>query len=161
MYVDCIFGLEKVEIWRKKIENQTGIKSIPVWHKSRGIDYFKRMVDEYDYIAIGGFANGDIKKTEYPLINKMIKYANVRGTKVHGLGFTRMKYIYDYPFYSVDSSAWCTGAVRGGHLYYFDGKIMKYDIIKNGKKLNLSIMAMRSFSEWVKFQKYLNTRRVV
>ena len=161
MDVDCIFGLEKVEIWRKKIENQTGIKSIPVWHKSRGIDYFKRMVDEYDYIAIGGFANGDIKKTEYPLINKMIKYANVRGTKVHGLGFTRMKYIYDYPFYSVDSSAWCTGAVRGGHLYYFDGKIMKYDIIKNGKKLNLSIMAMRSFSEWVKFQKYLNTRRVV
>ena len=61
MDVDCIFGLEKVEIWRKKIENQTGIKSIPVWHKSRGIDYFKRMVDEYDYIAIGGFANGDIK----------------------------------------------------------------------------------------------------
>ena len=45
--------------------------------------------------GIGGFANGDIKKTEYPLINKMIKYANVRGTKVHGLGFTRMKYIYD------------------------------------------------------------------
>ena len=47
------------------------------------------------------------------------------------------------------------------HGAHFDGKIMKYDIIKNGKKLNLSIMAMRSFSEWVKFQKYLNTRRVV
>lgn len=161
MDVDCIFGLEKVEIWRKKIENQTGIKSIPVWHKSRGIDYFKRMVDEYDYIAIGGFANGDIKKTEYTLINKMVKYANARGTKVHGLGFTQMKHIYDYPFYSVDSSTWCTGVVRGGYLYYFDGKVMKYDIIKNGKKLNLSKMAMRSFSEWVKFQKYLNTRRVV
>ena len=161
MDVDCIFGLEKVEIWRKKIENQTGIKSIPVWHKSRGIDYFKQMVNEYDYIAIGGFANGDIKKTEYPLINKMVKYANARGTKVHGLGFTQMKHIYDYPFYSVDSSTWCTGVVRGGYLYYFDGKVMKYDIIKNGKKLNLSKMAMRSFSEWVKFQKYLNTRRVV
>lgn len=52
--VDNIFGLEQVENWRKKIELATGQRCIPVWHKGRGVEYFKQMCRDYSYIAIGG-----------------------------------------------------------------------------------------------------------
>lgn len=88
MDVDSIFGIEAVEQWRKQIEIQTGKKCIPVWHKQRGVEYWKKMCKEYDYIAIGGLVIG-AKKQEYPYYKKLIEYAAMRGVKVHGLGFTR------------------------------------------------------------------------
>lgn len=42
--VDSIKGIEWVEKTRKRIEQETGVKSIPVWHKSRGIEYLKKCV---------------------------------------------------------------------------------------------------------------------
>ena len=116
--VDTIFGIEFVEEMRRKLERETGKKCIPVWHKSRGIDYFKKMVDKYDYIAIGGLAIKHIKQKEYPLIKKMVDYAYERGVKVHGLGFTKTKILEKekWKFYSVDSSSWLSSASRGQKL---------------------------------------------
>ncbi len=34
--VDNIFGLDRVEFWRHKMENAIGYQCIPVWHKGRG-----------------------------------------------------------------------------------------------------------------------------
>ena len=62
MDVDKIFGLETVESWRKQIEIQTGKKCIPVWHKQRGVEYWKKMCRNYDYIAIGGLVLGAKKQ---------------------------------------------------------------------------------------------------
>ena len=42
--VDTIFGIEFVEKLRRKIEKETGRKPIPVWHKGRGIEYWKKCV---------------------------------------------------------------------------------------------------------------------
>lgn len=68
--IDKIVGYEKVKKIRGQLEYETGKKSIPVWHKSRGIEEFKKLVSEYDYIAVGGFAIGDIRPQEYPIIKK-------------------------------------------------------------------------------------------
>jgi len=37
--IDSILSLKEVEKLREKLEKLTGKKSIPVWHRSRGIDY--------------------------------------------------------------------------------------------------------------------------
>ena len=99
---DNIFGLSKVEEWRRKMERTTGRQCIPVWHKGRGVEYWKKMCREYKYVAIGGLVF-HVKKQEYELIKKLVHYAAVRGVKVHGLGFTKTKSLNEYEFYSVDS----------------------------------------------------------
>ena len=58
---DSVHGLDKVLEMRGKLEAKTGKKCIPVWHKSRGIECFKKLCKEYDYIAIGGFVTKEIK----------------------------------------------------------------------------------------------------
>lgn len=158
--VDVIFGIEFVEEMRKKIEKETGKKCIPVWHKSRGIEYWKKMCNEYEYVAIGGLAIKHIKQCEYPLIKKMVDYAYKKNVKVHGLGFTKTKELDNYKFYSVDSSSWLSSASRGQTLNLFDGeKIVNKKINKKDKKVNIKEMSKFNFKEWIKYQKYMSQKR--
>ena len=154
--VDTIFGIEFVEMMRKRLEEGTGKQCIPVWHKGRGIDYWKKMVDNYKYIAIGGLVF-HVKKQEWPLIKKMVDYAYAKGVKVHGLGFTKTKDLYKYKFYSVDSSSWLSSASRGQTLSFFNGvNIVNRKIEKNSKKVIIKYMSEHNFKEWVKYQKYMD-----
>ncbi|MDI7818500.1 hypothetical protein QMM58_19270 [Clostridioides difficile] len=156
--VDVIFGLEQVEKWTKKIESEVGRQCIPVWHKSRGVEYWKKLCATYKYIAVGGFAINDIKKQEYPLIQKMVEYAYQKGVKVHGLGFTKTKILKSFKFYSVDSSSWTIGASIGQQLYTFkNGDIHIRRLEKEGnKKTDLKKLVAHSMCEWVKYQKFMN-----
>lgn len=150
--VDTIFGIEFVEELRKKLEYETGKKCIPVWHKGRGIDYFKKMCEEYKYIAIGGLVF-HVKKQEYPLIKKMVDYAYSKGVKVHGLGFTKTKELKNYKFYSVDSASWTKAAALGQQIHFFNGKdISSRQLNKQGRKVILSKLVKHNFLEWCKFQ---------
>ncbi|WP_177187420.1 hypothetical protein [Peptostreptococcus sp. D1] len=158
MDVDVIFGIKQVEKWRHKIEISTGKKCIPVWHLNRGIEYWKKMCNEYNYVAIGGLVTG-MKKQNYPLIKKMINYANSKGVKVHGLGFTKTKILREFKFYSVDSSSWSLSAVRGNQIHHFkDGVIEQRQIDKKDKinyKTNGSLLASHNMKEWIKYQIYM------
>ena len=49
--VDSIVGYEKVKQLRKRLENETGKKCIPVWHKSRGKEEYLKMCKKIDEIA--------------------------------------------------------------------------------------------------------------
>lgn len=160
MDVDSIFGIEAVEQWRKQIETQTGKKCIPVWHKQRGVEYWKKMCKEYDYIAIGGLVLG-AKKQEYPYYKKLVEYATIRGVKVHGLGFTKTKILQEYSFYSVDSSSWLTGAARGKQKHTFQNGIIVSKKINNyGKKVKIGKVCAYNFCQWVLYQKYMEGVRV-
>ena len=133
-----------------------GGQCIPVWHKSRGIQEFKNLCSEYEYIAIGGFAIKDIKPKEYQYIYKMIEYAKSKNVKVHGLGFTKVNEIPKGSFFSVDSTRWnCT---RFGRIEYYDGKTIKAIDKRNiGKRIKTekrNEINRIIFGEWVKFQKY-------
>lgn len=122
--IDSIVGLDTVLEIRKKLEDLTGTKPIPVWHKSRGIEQFKRDADEYSYVAIGGIVSREFSPKEYPLFSSLISISHKSGAKIHGLGFTNLEGIKKYHFDSVDSTAWVSGN-RFGAVYYFDGKTMK------------------------------------
>ena len=152
--IDCIVGYENVLRIRKYIEEKTGKKCIPVWHKSRGKDEFLKMCDEYDYVAIGGIVSKEIKQNEYPFFTWFINEAHKRGCKIHGLGFTNLKGLEKYKFDSVDSTSWTTGN-RFGSVYFFNGRtVVKYDKQQGQRLADSRAVAIHNFNEWVKFQKY-------
>ena len=153
--VDSIVGYEKVKQLRKRLENETGKKCIPVWHKSRGKEEYLKMCEEYDYVAIGGIVTKEIPQRQYSFFPWFINEAHKRNCKVHGLGFTSTSYFDKIRFDSVDSTTW-TMSRRLGNLCYFDGKkMMRYSPQENGKRpRNTESLAIYSFNEWIKFQRY-------
>lgn len=158
--VDTIFGIEYVEELRNKLEKGTGKRCIPVWHKGRGIEYWKKMVDKYNYVAIGGLVF-HVKQREYPLIKKMVDYAYQRGVKVHGLGFTKTRILEkdNWKFYSVDSSSWLSSASRGRNLQVFKNGMVKYlKFEKRDVKAKINKMVTFNFLEWCKYQKYMDKK---
>lgn len=159
--IDSIVGLQEVERLRAKLETLTGRKCIPVWHKSRGIDYWRKMCSEYDYIGIGGIVSKEIPRSILPQIaNKLIAYAHAKGVKVHLLGYTPCDILAEgINLDSADSTTWIVGN-RAGVVYKFDGrKICKHNIPK-GKRLKASEVAKHNFIEWTKYQQYLRDKIV-
>lgn len=105
MDVDNAIGYERVLYLRSILESVSD-KIIPVWHKNRGIDEYKKMCQQYagKIVAITGFRNEDIKDEQYIMF---LKYAKRHGCKVHCLGMTRKEILDKVPFDYVDSSSWC------------------------------------------------------
>ena len=152
MDIDSVVGLKKVEQLRIKLEKLTNKKCIPVWHKSRGKEYFLQMIKKYDYVAIGGLAINTIRRPDFKYLHWFIKEAHKNNCKIHGLGFTP-KGLKNYRFDSVDSKSWLNGNL-GKFLYKFNnGKIRKIDLISD-KKFNPKKVAQHNFLEWIKYQKY-------
>lgn len=153
--VDNIFGLEKVEYWRSKIEKSTGKQCIPVWHKGRGVEYWKTMCSEYKYVAIGGLVF-HVKKEEYDSIKELVKYANRRGVKVHGLGFTKIQTLKEYEWYSVDSTTWKLAAAKGRIRYDFkNGMLKQHKINTRGGKIDTPKLVAYNMKEWAKYQRFM------
>lgn len=155
--IDSVVGYEKVLTYRRRLENLVGHPSIPVWHKSRGIQDFKAMCDQYDYVAIGGIVSKEIKPDQYKAFPSMIKEAHKRGAKIHGLGFTNLSWLPKCHFDSVDSTAWTTGN-RFGFIYQFTGSTMRKIDCPKGKRLKDGRqIALINYTEWIKFQRYAET----
>lgn len=150
--LDSVIGYEKVIKLRQRLENEIGWKSMPVWHMSRGIDEFKKHCEEYSYIAIGGLVE-HVPKSAYPLIKELVRYANYKGVKVHGLGFTNAD-SYNYGFYSVDSSSWSAGRRYGQAVFFNGNKIQQHKKSENTKGVYRNI-DRNNFIEWCKFQRYV------
>ena len=155
--IDVLVGYEEVKRLRRKLENLTGKKCIPVWHLNRGKDEFLKMCDEYDYVALGGIAGANkhslIVKKYIELFPWFIKEAHKRGTKIHGLGFTDFSKLQNYHFDSVDSTSWVSGG-RFGMVYVFDGKNMKVVRHDDRRVKNVKDVSCHNYKEWCKFQKY-------
>lgn len=151
--IDSIVGIKEVERLRSKLEFLTKKQCIPVWHKSRGIEYWNLICQTYDYVAIGGLVTKEIKSTEYNVFYNLLQLAKENNCKVHGLGFTNLKGIQRYKFDSVDSTSWLSGN-RFGSVYLFNGKTMTQKKKEKGQRVKTHLVAKHNFFEWVKFSKY-------
>lgn len=155
--IDVLIGYEKVKEYTKYLEEKTRRRCIPVWHKSRGLDEWKRITKEYDYVAIGGIVTKEITKKDYPVFIPLLKIAKENNCKVHGLGFTNLKEANKYHFYSVDSTSWKSGN-RFGTLYKFDNKTLTTIKKPKNKRMKSGIFYSKieywDFKEWCKYQKY-------
>src|SRR5690606_16836939 len=155
--VDSVVGLKEVERYREILERETGKKSIPVWHKSRGKQYFLDMVKEYDYVAIGGIASGEIKRSEYKFFPWFIEQAHKYNCKIHGLGFTNTKLLKKYKFDSVDSTSWTYGQ-KTGNIVVFNGEYIETALTpRKGKRLkDITLVDKHNLTEWLKFVRYMD-----
>jgi hypothetical protein len=135
MDVDNVIGYERVLELRKILESVTD-KIIPVWHKNRGVDEFKKMCMQYSgrIIAVTGFKNEDIRDEQYMMF---LKYAKQHNCKVHCLGMTRKKILDTVPFDFVDSSSWKQASIFG--------RIGKRKVSKEYSKANRHIVMTESF----------------
>ena len=155
--IDSIVGYENVKKLRNQLYSLTGVQPIPVWHKSRGSKDFTEMCKEYPYVAIGGIVSGEIPSTQYKYLPKLISEAHNHGARIHGLGFTSLKWLPFCHFDSVDSTAWTTGN-RFGYIYQFDGETMQNVKPPKGNKLaDTRLAASNNYNEWIKFQQYAET----
>lgn len=152
--IDAVVGYQEVLKYRSILEKETGKKCVPVWHKSRGIEAYKEIVNDYDYICIGGLGNKEIKPNEYRKVKNMVNYANTKGTRVHGLAFTRQD-AYAYGFYSVDSSSWTMGE-RFGSAFLFDGRNLKSLSRPKNKKGNRKKLHRNNLRSWIQYQHYID-----
>jgi len=152
--IDNVIGLEKVEYYRGKIEIEIGKQCIPVWHKSRGKEYFLKLIKEYDYVAIGGLAIQTIKKNQYKYLPWFTNQAHKENCKIHALGFIP-KNIRRYKFDSVDGTQWLFGLI-GRLIFKFYGDKMKIIKLKGDKGYDRDNVLMNNFSEWKKYQEYLS-----
>lgn len=111
MDVDLIIGLPKVEELRARLERVSD-KIIPVWHKNRGIEDFKRMCESHKgrVVSITGFSNSEFKDSQYPMF---LRYARKCGCRMHCLGMTRSKVLDKVPFDYTDSSSWLQRVMFG------------------------------------------------
>ncbi len=151
--IDSIVGIKEVERLRTKLEKLTNKQCIPVWHKSRGKEYWLQMIKDYDYVAIGGIVTKEIRPKHYPFFTWLLSEAKKENCKVHGLGFTNLKKLQKYKFYSVDSTSWIYGN-RGGFLYHFNGRTMEQIQSSKTQRIKSKSVAIHNFKEWIKFQKY-------
>lgn len=155
--IDSVVGLEEVERLRKKLEDGTRKKCIPVWHFSRGKDYFIKMCQEYDYVAFGGIITDGVSYKEIlKYLPWFVKTAHQYGAKIHGLGLT-CKGVEKFGLDSVDSTSWKT-ASRFGSFYKFTGSEMvnispKTRRMKKSKYIEVE---RNNLYEWIKYQKYLD-----
>jgi len=155
--LDNLIGIERTRDLRKLLEDLTGKQPIPVWRPFRGVGYWHEMIRDYDYVAISASGAYDSawtrKDNAIPVLGKLLKQAHEQGTKVHGLGYTKLDGLIKLPWDSVDSTAWIYGN-RGGFLYRFNGKTIDKIKKPEGTRLNAKAAAIHNFKEWVKFQKY-------
>lgn len=145
MDVDNIIGYDKVLELRKILETVSD-KIIPVWHKNRGIDDFKKMCEDYagKVIAITGFKNEDIQDHQYLMF---LKYAKKYNCRVHCLGMTRKKILDQVPFDYVDSSSWVQSSIFGR----IDGK---GKVTKQFSKENRGIVFKENYLTNMKMQEH-------
>lgn len=153
MDIDSIIGYERVKELRYKINRRTKKRCIPVWHKSRGIAEFRKLVKTHDYIALGGIVTKEITPSEHFLLNAFCDYAHEHGCKIHGLGFTPSKSLHKYRFDSVDSVSWLVGG-NYGTKYIHDGDILRTVQTKE----NWLTLRKHNYQEWLKYQKMLDAR---
>lgn len=150
MDIDCIVGYDDVKRIRKYIEKSTNKKVIPVWHRSRGMEDFHNMCKEYKYVAVGGIAAGEIKRSEYGLLCELCDIAHSYGCKIHGLGYMPLSVLNERrcPFDTVDGTTW----IRHMHKSSFslDNGILKR--IENDDRY-WRTLDQDSYSAWVEFSK--------
>ncbi|MDB9801079.1 hypothetical protein OAB94_01755 [Flavobacteriaceae bacterium] len=161
MDVDSVYGYEKVKQLRHRIESKTGKQSIPVFHMKRGIDDWKAMCKDYDYISLG-IAGKAVSWGDHEAFYKFVMSARNEGCKVHGLGITGMRTLAKVPFFSVDSSAWTAGN-RYKTIFKFDGRYVKSvkTDLRNKRISNHLGLATHNFKQWVDFSKSMENKIII
>lgn len=165
--LDVIGDAEAIQKNQERLEGM-GLSPIPVFHLGSPFSHLRPMVERYDYIALGGMV---------PFTNQKARLRNwlascfsiIRGdAKVHGFGLTNFDLMKEFPFYSVDSTAWLAGT-KFGKVFQFKGGT-GFDVFSQGMERPSSITerslqdqgdkryydrVVHNAAEWIKAERFL------
>jgi hypothetical protein len=156
--IDQVVGLEKVEQLRDLLEQTTGLPCIPVWHKSRGLKYWHKICEQYDYVSFSASAKNNSSEWVkaaggVAAMAKLVEIAKTYNTKTHALEYSSLRNLQFLKCHSVDSTTWLFGNM-GGVVYEFTGNtLLKHRIPEKGRLKSLKT-AKHNFNEWIKYQQY-------
>lgn len=117
--LDVIFDPVASDENYKKLVDLGCHNLLPVFHGGEPWSYYERMVEEHDYVALGGMVSTDPGTGLRPWLGRCFKLAG--DTKIHGLGMTQLPLLLAAPWKSVDSSSWGAGH-RFGSVAVWDGR---------------------------------------
>jgi hypothetical protein len=134
-YLEVYANLDVIGDAEATLKNQTimeaaGLTPLPCFHQGSPYSYLQNYIDNYDYVALGGLAGGRYSRDEVRIhLDKCFSefICDKKGMpqlKVHGFGLTSNRFLWRYPWYSVDSTSWVLTGRLGSVL------VPKY---KNGK----------------------------
>ena len=87
-----------------------GLKPLPTFHYRSPLEELERLVEQYDYIALGGLVPLALKiDIMRSWLDKCFYIIRDR-VKIHGFGVNAMWAWKRYPFYSVDATSWLSAA---------------------------------------------------
>lgn len=156
--IDGVYGFEVYRDCLHCLQDITGRDPIPVFHKWRGVDYYKELVKKYDYIAIGDVSIGAGSRELYKYFPWFLQEAHKNNCRVHGLAFTSLPDLQFMPFDSVDSSSWKSGP-RFARPALFNGhNISNYDARRTEEKelCHNEKVFLHDFIEWKKLAVYMD-----
>lgn len=110
--VDVIFNPELSWKVQQYMEKEYGLKPMPVFHSGEDFKWFKKYMDNYEYIGIGGPGQTTTKAhwartIGDPIFSMICKPPHfLPSHKLHGFAITAPTLLTAYPWYSVDSSSW-------------------------------------------------------
>lgn len=114
--LDNITDVKKTEENQKKMED-AGLNPLPVFHHGEPFEILEKLLDRYEYIALGGMVPIPTVRLDPWLSLCFERICNQDGTaakRIHGFGLTTISLMKKYPFASVDSiSPVLTGAMGG------------------------------------------------
>jgi hypothetical protein len=124
-----------------------GLQPLPVFHGGEPWAVYQQMLDEYDYVALGGIAGNTQTNTPavYRHLIKCFRMAEGKAA-LHGFGITSWDVLKSFPWYSVDSSSWGAG-FRYGLVPVFDERGGRFNNVQLGdpeaaRKHRVSIRAL-------------------
>lgn len=95
--------------WNNMLELEAeGLKVINVFHQHEDFKWLEKLRNHSDYIGISP-ANDVSMPEKLNWLNAVFKRIK-NSVKTHGFAVTAAAQVYNYPFYSVDSSSWIAGA---------------------------------------------------
>jgi hypothetical protein len=142
---DHIFAAANLDVYdlEQSMKNQKYLEQfypvLPVYHMSEYVsgnrDLLETFCKQYKYIAIGGIAGSTVDNNLLEnffrfCFKTVLKYK----TKVHGFGITAPDLLKEYPFYSVDSTTWMSGARFGTMVKWRDNFTMQTSLHYSNKK---------------------------
>ncbi len=138
---------------------ELGVESIPVLHLGESLRWLDRMLEQTDYIGLGGVTKNNIAKIRvwFDEVFPYLKRQNITGLKVHGFGATSPSILKDYPWYSVDSST-AFQMARYGQIFVPVPCVSGYDFqVYSHRKVNEWRPGLKSPMLMGDFENYLRS----
>lgn len=95
---------------------QEGIPCLPTFHQLENIRWLRRIADDCDYFAVS--PRKDTRPEDrHSWLKGVFRYIGI-AKRIHGLGVTSVDWMEQFPFFSVDNTAWLWGGKSQSYRHF-------------------------------------------